>query len=52
MSKKEMSKGIFIEYFLCTRKNNPEEFNKICDANEIFGINRTSFETMLDDLEK
>ena len=37
-----------MDYLKCARKNNNEEWNEICECNDIFGINRVAFESSID----
>jgi|GEM_PF-4404234 len=44
--------GMIEEYCICMKKNKPEEFNKICEVNGIYGIYRVEFENVLDRIDK
>jgi len=41
--------GIFCDFFIHTRLTSIEDWNKLCNNNEIFGINRIAFESQIDD---
>ncbi len=40
---------IFCDFFKHVRENEPENWNKLCNSNEIYGINRVAFESMVDE---
>jgi len=37
---------------ICLKKNHKEEFNELCETNNIYGIYRTEFENILDKVDK
>ncbi len=39
---------MILDYLKCARKNHPEEWNKICDKNNVYGVYRTMFESAID----
>lgn len=41
--------GMFCDFFIHTRLTSFEDWNKLCNNNEIFGINRIAFESQIDD---
>lgn len=40
--------GMFCDFFIHVRRTNPNDWNKLCNNNEIFGINRVAFESLVD----
>lgn len=40
---------IILDYLKSARKNYPEEFNKICEKNNVYGVYRVMFESALDE---
>jgi len=41
--------GMFCDFFIHTRKTSIEDWNKLCNNNNIYGMDRVAFESQVDE---